>query len=244
MRLYRNCQEMYSDVRRDIHEMGTLVHPETMQDQHVANDPRYATLELAPYTFMILDGNDRNSFLSHVGGNLSWAQQEHAERVGPAFADERGINPGEAWKLRRETWEPFLHEGHFGYTYSERFAQFADHTKDDYSILHRVYRELLEHPNTRQAIVPVFSPRDVGAIGGVRRIPCSMHYQFMRRGDQLLMHYVMRSSDFLTHFPYDIWLALQLQWDFAERLNLTPGRFTFFTGSLHLYAKDADLGVF
>jgi thymidylate synthase len=54
----------------------------------------------------------------------------------------------------------------------------------------------------------------------------------------------MRSSDFHTHFVYDIWMALELLAYVADELGVPVGRFTFFSGSLHIYQKDADLGAF
>ena len=242
MRIYQNCHEMYSEVKRDIHEMGVVVHPQTMQDKKVADDPAYRTLELSPCVFSILDGSDRHKWIESLGKNLSWCDHDFAERI-----CGKPVNPGEAFKKRPE-WAEFIEEdGRFAYTYAERFSTpiYSTPTGPRETALTKVLHELMERPDTRQAIVPVFNAQlDLQNIGGRHRVPCSLHYQFMRRVDGLRLMYVMRSTDFITHFPYDIWMALELQWRFASLLGVEVGPFTFFTGSLHIYAKDADEGVF
>jgi thymidylate synthase len=242
MRIFATCREMMSEMNRDIHEMGTLVHPQTMQDKDVRDDPAYRTLELSPAVFMVLDGSDRDAMVLNAKGNLKWCEEDFKERVG--IGGDR-INPGKAWMLRRETWEPFIHNGEFAYTYSERINRRVGGGSPDDSALERIMHELEKNPSTRQAILPIFNADlDTPNMGGKARIPCSLHYQFMRRRDQLDMIYVMRSSDFHTHFVYDIWMALELLAYVADELGVPVGRFTFFSGSLHIYQKDADLGAF
>lgn len=246
MRIYETCAEMHSDVKRDLHEMGTRVHPQTMQDQNVSNDPGFETLELSPCSFMILKGGDRDDWVQSLGGNLDWCRADFNERIfNPYYYGAEGPNPGDAWKLRADVWEQFIHNGRFAYTYGERFGAQSDVSHSTKSAIQRVIEQLRVHPDTRQAILPVFDGfRDLPHLGGKQRVPCSLHYQFMRRRGELDMVYVMRSSDFHTHFMYDIWMALSLQDFVSGILQIEPGRFTFFTGSLHIYAKDADPGVF
>ena len=231
MRIFANCVEAYNEVRRDLHELGTLVHPQTMQDRDVKDNPDYRTLELSPYGFTIENGSDIKGLLDSLDKSSTWMEAEFTERIGNA------PNPGTAWELRADTWRPFLHDGAFAYTYAQRM-NYGE-------ALLKVFHELADHPDTRQAVLPIFSgPLDLPNLGGTARVPCSLHYQFLRRNGALQMIYVMRSSDFLTHFPYDIALAIRLQWYLAGLLLLPVGHFTFFTGSLHLYARDADPGVF
>ena len=241
MRIYQNCREMYSDVRRDIHEMGVMVHPQTMQDKDVRDNQDYRTLELSPYGFTIVDGSDAMGLLDSLELSSTWLEAEFAERITDM------VNPGTAWELRREVWSQFIHNGAFAYTYSERMNMPVDFTGPIKApgALAAVFHELHDHPDTRQAVLPIFcGPMDLRNMGGKKRIPCSLHYQFMRRNGALQLIYVMRSSDFLTHFPYDVALAIRLQEYLAKLLVMPVGHFTFFTGSLHLYAKDADEGVF
>lgn len=246
MRIFLNCHEMDSEVHRDLHEMGTIVHPQTMQDKHVADDKDYRTLELSPYSFQVIDGGDRDLWLQLRGGSLEWAQAEFLERtLSLDIPGSHGVNPGAAWRLREETWKPFIHQGEFAYTYSERFSQPASVHGKSPSVLSRVISELGEHPDTRQAVLGMWDARtDTWRIGGEARVPCTLHYQFLRRLGKLNAIYTMRSSDFFTHFAYDIWLALELQARVAKEIDVPIGTLTFFTGSLHVYAKDAKENVF
>lgn len=241
MRIYHDCKEMHSEVRRDLHEMGTHVHPQTMQDMDVADNPDYRTLELSPYSFSILDGSDRHQWIKDIKYSHEWCLADFDERTAG-----HPINPGNAWKFRADTWRPFIHDGKFAYTYSERLnVNIGDEASGDITALEMITKELERHPDSRQCVLPVFENwTDLPNLGGTKRVPCSMYYQFMRRAEGLRMIYTMRSSDFATHFPYDIWQGLQLQKYVADMLDIPVGRFTFFTGSLHLYAKDADPGVF
>lgn len=242
MRIYANCMEMHSDVRRDIHEMGTIVHPQTMQDLDVRDNADFRTLELSPYAFTIEDASDAKGLLDSLEMSSTWMEAEFAERI------SKTANPGLAWELRAETWRQFLHSGKLAYTYSERMNRSLNiDTMDDSDVcaLSHVFHELHDNPDTRQAILPIFNgDLDLPNMGGIARIPCSMYYQFLKRNGTLQMIYTMRSSDFLTHFPYDIALAARLQDYMAKLLVIPTGQLTFFTGSLHLYAKDADPGVF
>lgn len=241
MRIYNDCREMYSEEQRNLHEMGIKVHPQTMQDRIVEGDPAFATLELSPCVFTILHGqSDRNVFIKERGGNLAWCQADLRERL-TGFFNIQPVNPGSAWEMRRGVWEDFMHGGRFAYTYSERLGT---HVLGK-TPLHYVEHELKARPDTRQAVLPVFSGAlDFPHLGGGGRVPCSMYYQFLRRPDGLRCFYTMRSTDFATHFPYDVWMALALQAELACRLAIPASQFTFFSGSLHLYAKDADPGVF
>lgn len=247
MRIYANLDEMHSETKRNLHSLGILVKPQTMQDKLVAGNTDYETLELSPHEFTVLDFSDRNEWLKKLGGNLEWCVQEFKERARtPLDRNQPGPNPGKAWKLRSGTWFEFLHgkPPHFAYSYGERLGlkptQFNRETA-----IKKIVNLLRKDPDTRQAILPVFNAfLDMPNMGGKARIPCSLHYQFTIREGELRMIYVMRSSDFYTHFMYDIWLATELQSLVAADLGMQVGRFTFFTGSLHIYRKDAEEGVF
>jgi thymidylate synthase len=180
---------------------------------------------------------------------MQYIEQEFIDRISGV-----AMNPGNAWKLRSGLWNEFMHDGKFAYTYSERMA---------YQVA-RIIRELRERPDTRQAIITihsylgatgpvlnehgavVFEPsEDMESMGGASRVPCSMYYQLMIRERKLDLVYTMRSCDFLNHFPVDIMLALRLQSWAALTLGYEVGTFTYFTGSLHAYAKDMETrGIF
>ncbi len=244
MRIYENCHEMIREVERDLWEMGINVPIQSMQDK--VGDQ--LTKELRAYGFTILPPHaNRDAMVEYLfpkSAVVDYCQQEHLDRVSGV-----AMNPGNSYKVRGQVWSEFLHNGTFAYTYSCRFVQ----------QLPRIIKELKDKPGTRQAIINVhsnfyesFDPanpdlphQDLHRLGGVARIPCSMHYQFLRREGRLDAIYTMRSCDFLTHFPVDIWLAIALQAHIANAIEVAPGNFSYFTGSLHAYEKDMKArGIF
>lgn len=112
--------------------------------------------------------------------------------------------------------------------------------------LDRIIEELENKPSTRQAIIEIHNNLiDIHQLGGGARVPCSLTYQFLIRDNKLNLTYTMRSTDFLTHFPFDNWLAIRLQKFMGTCLGIKVGRYTFFTGSLHSFYKDMkNRGIF
>ena len=247
MRIYTNFKEAVNEVRRDLKEMGIRVHPKTYQDKYVANDPDFSSLELQNYIYTVTSPDP-----SHLVVDESWANAEFVERVlGGEGPQNKPVNPGEAWKLRRDVWEQFLEcpetcgeldeecpsecgLRRFAYTYSERmWFQYRP-----------LLEEMVDNPESRQLYLSIWDPyRDIGNLGGVSRVPCSLGYLFQIRRGQLNMTYLMRSSDFATHFQNDVYLAVKLQEYFSEKVHIPKGYFTHFIGSLHVFQKDVK-GVF
>lgn len=224
MRIYLNCKEAITDIGRELKKCGTTVHTQTYQNKDIANDPNFETKELQAFEFCIVNTDDKNEM-----PNISpkWLGTEFYERTLPT-----PVNPGIAYKIRPEVWNEFLVNGYFDYTYSERM----------WWQLQWIEEELRKNPETRQAIVEIHNNHeDLNSLGGKKRIPCSMFYHFMKRDGKLDVIYVMRSTDFSTHFQNDIWLADELRRHFARRLDLPIGKFIMFASSLHIYKKDWDL---
>lgn len=233
-RIYRNCKEMLSEEFRNLTELGTEVQSNTMQDKDVRTNEDYKTKELIGNTFTILDTSDAEDMYKvmknkyNVELPLDWANSEFEERI-----SDLEQNPGEAYKIREEVWNEFLHNGKFAYTYNERINPYKK----------EIINQLSINPNTRQAIISIFNPLlDVKNMGGKSRIPCSIFYQFLIREIQgkrkLNMIYVMRSSDLLTHFVNDVYLAIKMQRYIAKQLELEVGSYTMFVSSFHAYFKD------
>lgn len=266
MRMYSNLTEAAREIERDLYEMGIDVQVQTMQDKDVRDNPDYKTKELRAFGFQVTAGcprgpEDLAAMVNYVltgdrmaapapafASVMAYIDAEHADRTGG-----RAMNPGNAWKERPDLWTQFLHDGKFAYTYSERFTPQLKH----------LVHELHANPESRQGILtmhtnicPVIGTTSEGVHivgqsadmlnrGGSGRIPCSMYWQIMIREGAVDLVYTMRSCDFLTHFPVDIALALKLQAWFGEQLGRPVGMFTYFTGSLHAYAKDmAHRGIF
>lgn len=68
---------------------------------------------------------------------------------------------------------------------------------------------LYSNPDTRQAYLPVWFPEDTGVKHG-GRVPCTIGYHFMRKGEDLNIHYMIRACDYIRHFRNDIYLTTRL----------------------------------
>ena len=229
MRIYKNLKECASETKRELAEMGTEVHLETMQDKKVKNNPDYYTNELLGYSFMVTNTDDLlelpKAFKKE--DEIEWAEAEFKERV-----SESPRNPGSAYKLRK-VWGQFMHNGQFSYTYGERMLGQID----------RVINCLKETPHSRNALIVLWSSIDGWRIGGKQRVPCSMYYQFLIRDGKLNMIYNIRSNDLMQHWCWDIYLAVKLQEYMAEKVGIEKGFFMQQVGSLHAYHKDLK-GIF
>lgn len=94
-----------------------------------------------------------------------------------------------------------------------------------------VVNKLREDPDTRQAVVTVWTPAPAGSLD----IPCTVALQFLNRAGRLHAIVTMRSSDAWLGLPYDVFnFAMITNW-LASQLNLTVGSLTMQLGSLHLY---------
>lgn len=234
MRFYQNAVEMHGEVQRDLFEMGVRVKGASMQDKV----GEFETIEVRAYAYTLLESSPQSlrEMVTKAMGDesaavLDYIALEHMDRVSPHLR-----NPGAAWAARPKLWQQFLHDGRFSYTYNERFRV----------QLPRIIEELKARPATRQAIVTMWDHhQDLAHLGGSARVPCSMYYQFILREGKLDCIYTMRSCDFLTHFPVDVWLGCSLMQYVAQALETQPGHFIHFIGSLHAYATDLKAkGIF
>lgn len=259
MRIYTNFKEAVKEVERDLWEMGIRVHPQTMQDKEVANDPDYETVELQGYAFKIQQwkwnyDEVADTVAEWLRTDVGDEAVEHIMRyILTEFAERmkgESKNPGCAYLTRKEIWDEYLHDGYFSYTYSDRLSR----------QISRIIYELQQRPETRQAIMTIHSnirpaadhriettlSEDALKMGGKGRVPCSLYYQLMIRRGLMDFIYSMRSCDFLIHFVVDIAIATKIQDWFADKLELKgTGEFTYFVGSLHAYQKDMKTrGIF
>lgn len=228
MRIFKNYSEMYSEVGREIKHNGVVYQSKSVQDKEVLNDAGYLTKELQGYSFVVKDTSvgSMRQFINDQKLNDEWLSKDFVERI-----SEKDLNPGEAWVLRKETWEPFIKDGKFSYTYSERIG--------------RQVTEVVEHlkksPLSRHALINIYDQtKDHKNRGGIARVPCSMFYQFLIRDGKVNTTYVMRSCDFNEHFCYDLLIATLLGREVASKLSLPHGDLTFFATSLHAFKKDNE----
>lgn len=221
MRIYANCNDAIVDIGRELKKNASSVHTQSYQNKIIKDDPNFETKEIQGFEFCILDTSDKDTMPNVT---VEWARAEFKERIA-----DRPTNPGKAYLLRKNVWDEFLVDGKFDYTYSERIYWQRD----------KVVNELQKNPETRQAIIEIHNNKDdLNSMGGRYRIPCSLSYQFMIRDGKLDVIYLMRSTDFATHFQNDIWLADEMRKWISEQIGVPPGKFIMFASSLHIYKKD------
>jgi thymidylate synthase len=229
MRIYSNPYELMSETARNLYEMGTEVKPKTYQNKVIEGKDEFITKELICEQYCLTHMDDPSPLFVFTKSK-DWADAEFKERVSNEW-----VNPGTAWELRKDVWEQFLVDGIFDYTYNIRMTPLND-----------LIRLLKKDSDTRKAVLPIFNgvgQVDTNYYDGERRIPCSMYYDFLirenARGEkQLNICYHQRSSDFVTHFGNDVYLAWRLMEYVASEVGIKPGYLYHTIDSLHSYKKD------
>lgn len=249
MRIFRTFPEAIEEIKRDLKEMGIKVDNTHMQDK-VGSFP---TFELMNYGFTVLEPK-----LEDLNPTQPWADREWEDRLEGILGSP--TNPGRAYVSRSDEhmdWGDFLELGDrpipegvsmmdfilqhphldherakLSYTYSERLSMGSQ--------VLQVIRELHRNPDSRQLYVSMWDPnKDIERIG-IRRVPCSLGWHFLKRQNQLNITYSMRSCDFVTHFQNDCWLTLKLL-DYVCTISGIPvGRYSQFINSFHVYQKDVE----
>lgn len=229
MRIYSNPYELMSETARNLYEMGTEVKPKTYQNKVIEGKDEFITKELICEQYCLTHMDDPSPLFVFTKSK-DWADAEFKERVSNEW-----VNPGTAWELRKDVWEQFLVDGIFDYTYNIRMTPLND-----------MIRLLKKDSDTRKAVLPIFNgvgQVDTNYYDGEKRIPCSMYYDFLirenARGEkQLNICYHQRSSDFVTHFGNDVYLAWRLMEYVASEVGIKPGYLYHTIDSLHSYKKD------
>jgi hypothetical protein len=190
---------------------------------------------------------------NEVRPNLPWADDHFEERIGG-----QPLNPppsNEWWPFNQKKNEEFKKDEKFSHTYPERlWPKYASEEPNstmfgiryNYGDFGDVIRLLQREPFTRQAFLPMWFPEDTGSVHG-ERVPCTIGYHFMRRGNYLHIVYYIRSCDYLRHFRDDIYMACRkLMW-VLETLKerdpegwgaVTPGYYAMHITSLHCFNKE------
>lgn len=220
MRIYSTFPEAFDEIKRDLKEMGIQIWTKSVQNIYIGENPNYQSMELQNYTYSVTSPDIKSIPLKCP----EWAEAEFKERVGG-----KALNPGEAWKLRKEYWEQFIGPGgRFDYAYSERLCRPVE----------EVIRALRLDKSTRRAFMGVFNQAADKVQMFDERIPCTIGYWLNFRQGKLNLTYLQRSSDFSEHFNYDVYLACCMMNYVANEIGEEPGVFTHWLGSLHIFAKD------
>jgi thymidylate synthase len=96
--------------------------------------------------------------------------------------------------------------------------------------------ENLRRPDSRQAVIQLFSAEDVDK--KYKDTPCTCTLQFFNRGGKLDLMVHMRSNDAFAGLPHDIFAFTMLQEIVARSVGLKLGEYIHSVGSLHLYECD------
>lgn len=243
MRIFGDSFELMSEMGRELRSYGITVKPKHYQNKDIEGNEDYITKEIIAQSYCLVDMGDP-VWLFTFSHSYDWAKAEFNERINRNF-----INPGEAWKERRDLWEQFLVDrgndhGVFDYTYNERFNDLASYNGGWNNYIDNVIQLLKDDPDTRKAILSVWDTTiDKDYLDGSRRIPCSMYYHFLVReniggGKVLHMIYNQRSSNYIQHFGNDVYLAWRLKNYVAKEIGVTPGYLYHNIDSLHAYKKD------
>ena len=228
MRIYNRFGEAFSEIRRDLKEMGIRVSTTTVQDMSVVGNKDYDALELQNYFYTVTTPQFHE--VPTKEEDREWLEAEFDERI-----SYESTNPGDAWIERKEYWAKFLHgrPPKFAYTYNESL----------HVALPAILEALQKDLSTRQAFIPIYQfDRDIHRLL-TNRIPCSIGYWLNYRQSELSMTYLQRSADFSEHFANDVYLAVRLLVYISRRLEVPVGYFSHWLGSLHVFNKDVK-GVF
>lgn len=233
MRIYSNARELISEMSRDLWEMGIEIKPKTYQNKRIEGSDDFITKEEFCKQYCLTNLPDED-YLFVFTKDHKWADKEFIERV-----SGHPLNPGEAYIERYDMWSQFLDRyGKFDYTYAERINRFVKYKDENLTALEAIIELLGNDPDTRKAVLPIFTGSDCNYYEGNKRIPCSMYYGFFIRNGKLNITYHQRSSDFIQHFGNDVYLAWKLMEYVADKLAINKGMLIHTIDSLHCYKKD------
>jgi len=235
-----NFTRAYDRVLQQFDLHGHFVDVGEWQSLKDGDLPHYETYELEDVTLGFTMPPDMKSLQDIMKPNLPWAEDHFQERVAGL-----PLNPGKQyknWPWYDQGVEDHMPQGRFSHTYMERYwpiIKMPGGIRYGNGDLEDLVKLLKDRPYTRQAYLPVWFPEDTGAMHG-ERVPCSLGYHFMRRGDKLKVVYYMRSCDWFRYFRDDMYLTARLlQW-VSERTSTVPGRMVVHISSLHIFAQERD----
>lgn len=252
MRTFQKPSDAIKWTKERLSDCGYVVKTEKWQGIEAPDD----MFEIMNHSFQMFIPHSLEELIDEVKPNLDWADEHFFERVGglPLNPPPSHVN----WPFAQKNNEKFGGNSRFSHTYPERiwpkYASEEPNTKlsgirFDYGDLADVVDLLEKEPFTRQAFLPIWFPEDTGVTHG-ERVPCTIGYHFMRRGNWLHIAYFIRSCDYIRHFRDDIYLAIRkLMWilDELKKRNpdtwndVVPGYFSMHIISLHCFNSEKGL---
>lgn len=209
--------------------------------------------EVMNHSFQFFIPHTNEELVSEIRPNLPWADDHFNERV-----SGQPLNPPpshEWWPFAQKSNDKFRSDEKFSHTYPERmWPKYASEEPNsklsgirfDYGDFGDVLNLMEREPFTRQAFLPIWFPEDTG-VHHKQRVPCTIGYHFMRRGDHLHISYFIRSCDLIRHFRDDIYLACRKLFFVLDEMkkrnpeswgNVKPGYFAMHIVSLHCFYNE------
>lgn len=257
MKTFYKPSEAIEWSKERLYNHGYTVKTERWQGIEAPDD----MLEVMNHSFQMFIPETIEGLVEDIRPNLPWADDHFDERV-----SEIPLNPppsNEWWPFNQNKNSEFKKEEKFSHTYPERIwpkkapinnstgkltKQVLKGIRYEYGDFNDVLDLLEREPFTRQAFLPIWFPEDTGA-HHKERVPCTIGYHFMRRGDRLHISYFIRSCDIMRHFRDDIYLACrkvfwvmdQLKQRSPEWENVLPGYYAMHIVSLHCFNSQRGL---
>jgi hypothetical protein len=257
MKTFYKPSEAISWAKNKLYDYGYVVKTERWQGIPSPSD-MWETLNTS---FQIFIPETIENLVQEVKPNLPWADDHFDERVGGL-----PLNPPPShnwWPFSQKQNEQFGGKTQFSHTYPERLWPKNAPADIDGKVMETqmqgirysygdfgdVLNMLKDEPFTRQAFLPIWFPEDTGAVHK-ERVPCTIGYHFMRRGDNLHIVYYIRSCDYLRHFRDDIYMACRKviwiieklkEMDYESWKGVKPGYLAMHITSLHIFYPEKEI---
>jgi hypothetical protein len=256
MKKFGRFNDVIKWTAQQMYDYSYEVHTEKWQGKEIKHDPKYTMIETLNLSFSCQMSSDLKEIGEQIKPNFAWADEHFEERVSGL-----PLNPPPShvrWPYAQKNNAEFGGLEKFSHTYPERiwpkFASDIPNSKMsgiryEYGDFNDVVELMSREPFTRQAFLPIWFPEDTGSVTG-ERVPCTIGYHFIRRGDWVHVVYYIRSCDFFRHFRDDIYLCAKKVFWLIEKLrekdpenwnHVKPGMLTMHITSLHAWASEKSL---
>lgn len=203
-----NLDELYTGACRYVWENGERCEPRGLPTVEV----RGAILKLSNPRARLLQNPVRNISVPFAIAEWLWCMQ--------------GLDDLELIQYYAPSYARFSDDGQTLYgAYGPRILAGLDH----------VLTLLQKDPATRRAVLPLYTPQDVGRSS--KDIPCTTSLHFLIRQQRLELCVHMRSNDLFLGLPYDVFNFTMLQEYVANVLQVELGSYTHTVNSLHYYLR-------
>ncbi len=143
--------------------------------------------------------------------------------------------PDDFLRAYTKIWDDFTHEdgtvpAAYGYRWRKHFG------RDQIACL---IDHLTDEPTSRQGVVIYWDAGDdsLGSPNKKLNVPCPYTFTTNIINGKLNMHVTSRSTDMMLGLPHDVGGHALLQYVFAQKLGVKPGKLTFVTSHAHIYSN-------